>query len=524
MKQFYLLFCLSFVFTNAKAQTNYFKTFGGVNAEKAWGLCKNSDNGFAITGETNSFGTTGKDVYVIRLNAQGDTLWTKRYGGSNEETGESISQTYDGGFIITGETKSAGAGAKDIYLLKTDSNGFIEWSKTIGGTADEIAYSVIQTSDSGFAALGYTESAGMGGDIYLIKTNAYGTILWTKTFGGLQYEGGYSLIETLDSGFVFTGVTQSFGAGSYDVFLIKTDALGNMIWNKTYGGSNDDWGYCVSSTLDHGYIISGHTYSFGQGDYDILLLKTDSIGNLQWSKTYGNTGEDIGWFVVQNNDNTYTITGNTETPGIDHHGALLIKTDANGNQLWNKNFGKSNPSTTINSDVAVAIVKTTDGYAIAGNTTSFGAGSYDMLFIKTDTSGNGSCVDSSLLLNTGTPVLLTGTALYSLSSVGAVSTLNSSSATNTVVTDVCGLLGITSPYFDANNITLFPNPATSFLQVSVQLLNKNSSAIQICDVAGNVLLEIKNQNTIDVSALSKGFYVVKIKEGDNYFTRKFIKQ
>ena len=208
----------------------------------------------------------------------GQIGWTKTYGGGDWDWGYSIQQTLDGGYIVAGETQSFGVGWTDVYLIKTDANGDVIWTKTYGGSGGDCGNSVQQTSDGGYIIVGgitYFDC-----DVYLIKTDANGDVEWTKTYGGSGEDCGNSVQQTSDGGYIIVGKTTSFGAGASDVYLIKTDANGNAEWTKTYGGGGEDCGNSVQQTSDGGYIIVGGTTSFGAGGGDVYLIKTDAYGNV----------------------------------------------------------------------------------------------------------------------------------------------------------------------------------------------------------------------------------------------------
>jgi hypothetical protein len=244
-------------------------------------------------------------------NPMSATSFAKSYGGAYEDDANSVQQTSDGGYIVAGYTESFGAGG-DIFLIKTDASGNVIWAKTYGGTGNEWPSSAQQTSDGGYIVAGYTESFGAGSaDAFLIKTDANGNIIWAKTYGGTDDDWAYSIQQTSDGGYIVAGWTRSFGAGLYDFFLIKTDADGNLEWSKTYGGASDDRANSVQQTTDGGYIVAGRTSSFGAGSVDAFLIKTDENGNIIWAKTYGGASDDRVNSVQQTSDGGYIVAGHT---------------------------------------------------------------------------------------------------------------------------------------------------------------------------------------------------------------------
>jgi len=361
----------------SQPDTLWTKTFGGSLHDDAISVQQTSDGGYIVVGSTNSYGAGSFDVYLIKTDASGNETWSQTFGGSNMDWGESVQQTSDGGYIITGWTESYGAGWADVYLIKTDSGGNQQWYQTFGGSGDEFGFSVQQTSDGGYIVTGYTSSYGAGYyDVYLIKTDAGGNELWSQTFGGSYYDFGNSVQQTDDGGYIIAGWTSSYGAGSYDVYLFKTDAGGNELWSQTFGGSSDDRGYSVQQTSDSGYIIAGCGITEGVG-YGVYLIKTDALGNQQWSQTLGGISGDYGRSVQQTSDGGYIIAGFTSSYGAGGSDVYLVKTDASGNQQWYQTFGGSDW------DGGYSVQQTSDGgYIIAGSTSSYGAGSKDVWLIR----------------------------------------------------------------------------------------------------------------------------------------------
>ncbi|MDD2889807.1 MAG: T9SS type A sorting domain-containing protein [bacterium] len=358
------------------------KTFGGNKDDYGYSVQQTADNGYIVTGSTKSYGAGNSDVYLIKTDSSSNALWTKTFGGDTTDVGESVQQTFDGGYIITGYTYSYGAGNSDVYLIKTNSDGNCLWTKTFGGTSSDMGNSVQETSDSGFIITGTTRSFGTGySNVYLIRTTSFGDTLWTKTFGETNDDGGYSVQETSDNGFIIAGY--SFKSSAVDVYFIKTNSLGDTLWTKTYGGTNGDCGYSVQETQDSGFIIVGNTYSFGTGGCNAYLIRTTSSGDTLWTRTYGGTTTDYGYSVKKTQDSGFIITGITHSFGAGYYPNIyLIKTNSLGDTLWTRTFGGAY------SDYAYSVQETSDnGFIIAGHTNSFGAGGYDVWLIKTDSSG-----------------------------------------------------------------------------------------------------------------------------------------
>jgi hypothetical protein len=202
-------------------------------------------------------------------------------------------------------------------------------------------------------------------------------VLWSKKYGGTDNDGALSVVQTSDGGYALTGYTYSYGAGDADVWLVKVDEYGNVQWNKTYGGTDNDGAFLVVQTADEGYAISGRTASFGSGNFDFWLVKADEYGNLQWNKTYGGAGEERALSVVQTADEGYALAGFTGSSGAGKLDVWLVKTDSAGNQLWNSTCGGTD------NDRAQAAVQSNDGgYALAGYTCSYGAGDADFWLVK----------------------------------------------------------------------------------------------------------------------------------------------
>ncbi len=369
---------------NRLRRNTWSKTFGGSNNDLGNSVQQITDGGYIICGSTLSFGNGDFDVYLIKTDENGEEEWNKTYGGTEDDRGRSVQQTNDGGYIICGSTKSFGNGSNDVYLIKTDHSGNELWTKTFGGTNLDQGNQVQQTNDGGYIICGSTLSSGnRGWEVYLIKTDGNGDSLWTKTFGGIGIEFGKSVHQTTNGGYIISCTTTSFGSGLSDLYLIKTDGNGDSLWTKTFGGPLTDVGKEIQLTTDGGYIITGYKHYYVNGnnvETDFYLLKTDLNGIEEWSKTYDGSSWDLGGSVHQTNDGGYIILGSLDSPIYDLY---LIKTDLNGNEEWNKTYGGTEY------DRGRSVQQTNDGgYIICGSTESFGNGSTDVYLIKTDENGD----------------------------------------------------------------------------------------------------------------------------------------
>ena len=386
-----LVLTYSFLFLTAQlsAQGTFQKTYGGTAEEYSYAFQKTQDGGFIVAGRTFSFGTGGWEGYLLRLDGIGDTVWVRTYGNILYDELQDVDTTSDGGFILTGHT-ATNDWAGDVSLIKTDASGNIMWTQIYGGAIglSDKGYSVRQTTDGGYIISGTTETYGAGGDdVYVIKTNSSGTILWTRTIGTSgSIEAGREIQQTSDGGYIVAGYTDGLGAGFYDVYLIKLDNTGAVTWSKTYGGSSYDFVYTVQQTSDNGYILGGTTDSYGAGSWDSYLLKTDVNGVLQWSKAYGLSGEDRAQAARQTNDGGYILCGRSNSFGSGGYDATLQKTDASGNLQWTKGYGG-----TAEDQAWYVRELDNNSYVVCGYTYSFGAGSRDAFLIKTDNLGFVGC-------------------------------------------------------------------------------------------------------------------------------------
>lgn len=374
---FLLLTSIISVFAQPNPDTLWTSVYGGSSNESGASILQTTDNRYTLAGWTGSFGAGGDDFYLVRIDTTGDTLWTRTYGGSNDDRVYSVKQTSEGGYILAGETESFGALQYNIYLVRTDSIGDTLWTSVIGDTGVDRAFSMQITADGGFILAGCTNSFGAGlDDFYLVKTNSAGDTLWTRTYGGSAMDVAWSVQQTLDGGYIVAGYTESFGAGSADLYVVKTDSNGDTLWTRTYGGSYDDGAHCVLQTFEGGYAVIGYTESFGGGQADVYFVRTNSFGDTLWTRIYGGSGYEHALFADQTSDSGLIITGWTGFGPVERD-FYIIRVDSIGNAMWTRIYGGS-----LN-EIARAVQQTSDGgYVVAGWTASYGHGDDDCWVIK----------------------------------------------------------------------------------------------------------------------------------------------
>ncbi|MBN2538049.1 hypothetical protein JXB37_07230, partial [candidate division WOR-3 bacterium] len=274
------------------AQVSFQRTYGGTATDQAWSVVPAVDGGYFVAGHTSSYGAGLNDAWLIRTGAAGETLWTRTFGGEDFDEVYAAARTADSGWVMTGETYSQGAGLCDLWLVRTDASGDTLWTRTFGGIHEDRGRSVVQTQDGGYIIGGSTASFGPrwnDPDYWLVRTDAAGDTLWTRTFGGTEWDYAFSVTPTDDGGCVIAGVTESFGAGEGDLLLVRADASGDSLWTRCYGGESDDWGCSVAQTDDGGCIVAGFSYGDGAEDAALWLVKTDASGDSLWTRTFGGT-------------------------------------------------------------------------------------------------------------------------------------------------------------------------------------------------------------------------------------------
>jgi hypothetical protein len=303
--------------TDSSGNMKWNRTYGGTGGDHAYSLVETSDGGYAIAGDTWSKVTGNSDWWLVKTNVSGNVEWNRTYGGTSSETAFSLVETSDGGYAIAGYTFSFGAGEADFWLIKTDASGNVEWNRTYGGANRDIARSLVETSDGGYI---------LAGGSLLVKTDGAGNMEWNRTYGGTCN----SLITTSDRGYALAGETTG------DFWLIKTDEYGSVEWSQTYGGEGDDLAESLVESSDGGFVLAGvkdavrHQWDGHPISGNFWLVKTDASGIMEWNRTYGGTGGDHAYSLVATSDGGYALAGETGSFGAGEADFWLIKTDAYG--------------------------------------------------------------------------------------------------------------------------------------------------------------------------------------------------
>ena len=319
--------------TDARGDTLWTRTCGGHKGEEAGSVRRTSDGGYLIVGTTDSYGAGGNDVYLIRTDARGDTLWTRTYGGPKGDYGHSAEEVPGGEYLIVGTTDSYGAGSYDLYLVRTDASGKTVWIRTYGGSKDDEARSVRRTSDGGYIIVGSTLSYGAGGnDVYAIRTDAHGDTLWTRTYGTAGVEYARAVQITPEGGYIIAGTTAAQGAGLYDVYLICTDARGDTLWTRTYGTKDREYGHSVQVMPDGGFVVVGTTHTTPRAD-QVYVIRTDERGNPRWIRSYGGQRGERGHAVQVTPDGGFVVVGSSEFSAAGGSDVYLIRLGADGDLL-----------------------------------------------------------------------------------------------------------------------------------------------------------------------------------------------
>lgn len=328
-------------------------------------------------GEFIAAANTSSGILIFKLDPGGNVLWAKAYGSGGGGTVEHILQLPEGGYIVSGITSG------DIWVIMLEEDGNVQWQKKYSGEGRAFVCNTLETSDGGFIVAGSNESFDSDYyDIVVIRIDVNGDILWQKSYGGQDTDVGSGICEAPDGGFIVAGITWSFGAGERDLLVLRLDANGEVLWQKTYGESNTEISEKIIRTSDNAVVIAAINYSSGGGLGSYWVLKLDLHGNVMWQKIYNGGHRDELYDIQETSDGGYILAGGTQSYSEQYADAWIIKLDDSGNSVWQKVYGEQYY------DRVDAIRETADGGFIAvGQTISFGLVNFDTWVLKIDPNG-----------------------------------------------------------------------------------------------------------------------------------------
>ena len=385
MKTLLLLLLTVFATTNLSSKNRtelkkiWQKPFGGDEDDKAYSVTSTGDGGCAIAGETRSMGKGKTDVLILKLDKEGTIEWKKVFGKQRKDNTEAIVETSDGFIVAAGTSKSYNEnGNYDIYVVKLDKNGKTIWQKTFGGDGKDYAHAMVKTDDGGVVIAGATKSFGKGSyDFYVTRLNKDGNKVWSKTYGGEDLESAYGIDVTSDGGFIVVGTTESYGAGNSDFYIVKLDANGKEEWSQVYGEKKADALYAVKELKD-GYALAGETRSYKSQKRDLNIMKIDKKGKIIFHKLFGLKNHEYARDIALTKEGNILVAGVTKSMGHGRADFYLLELDSNnGKLIWaNVYGGKKN-------DYARGIAKVKDGgFVVVGESDSFGEGGFDFYMLK----------------------------------------------------------------------------------------------------------------------------------------------
>ena len=356
---YFCLIIMLLLFSNQLIAQTWAKTYGG-DADFSIAIIAGYDETYTVAGRTGSYGS---DFWIMNIDKFGNILWQKSYGGNDFESVYSIQKTLDGGYIVAGDTTSFGAGHYSFWVIKIDKNGEIIWQNSYGGDQNDEPRSIVVTKDNSYVIAGGTELYGEGYKIWLIKIDKNGEIVWQKSYNvNVNYytDNAQDIILTSDGGYVIAGYTFR-GPGDSTVWISRLDSDGNILWEKSYALGKGEWGKSIIETNDGGFLVAGYTGLKKTGGIDIWLLKLNASGDIIWQKAYGGDDDEEVYSIVATPDGGYIIGGNTKSFGAGAWDILLFKIDNSGNIIWQKTFGSEYL------DALVSMVPAVDGgYIISG--------------------------------------------------------------------------------------------------------------------------------------------------------------
>ncbi len=527
LRKIALLIALLTEVTISSSAQNYFrKYYGGMMDEEVSHIAVTADGNYIVSGMTFSYGSGNADAYIVKIDPQGNPVWSKTYGNSDDDFAEWIEPTTDYGFAICGYTFSQLNQDSRIFIIKSDSSGTIEWQKQIKITTVARSYCIRETSDGGYIISGEEDSTGVDGNLLLVKLDALGNFLWSKSFGiPANADVGQYIEETNDHGFIICGMSR-LGLYSSFAMLLKTDSMGNQQWSKTYfdqiPSDSKIYPNKIQELQDGSFIVSGSSFQIGSPLSGILLMKTDSTGNIIWSNLYS-TGNGDGCFDLSVNENEagYFLCGYSSDSFTGNRNALIMKTDLQGVLLWNNLYGND----TLDGSFDALAPTSANGYALAGSGYTYGLGSEDIIVMNTDTAGIAPTCALHQAAFTSSFFQLTNNGPLTSHSL-TVFPVNQNFLTSSGVQslDVCQTTGF-SDQPETSQISVSYSSAANILQI-FNPENEIISSVRVSDITGKLVYE-KNEITskdriiFPLPSTYSGIYMIAIFSKSGSVLKKF---
>ena len=477
-----------------------------------WSCAPAYDGEFVFVGSTTASGAGNADVCLMKMDNNGSLLWAKTYGDTGVDYGNSVVQTLDSGFIIAGYTQRFGIAHNHVYVIKTDVDGNLVWSKTYDANDDCSAKCISLTNDGGYIITGSSMVWGsMREEVYLLKIDSAGNVLWSKSIGDSYEDFGTYVQQTQDGGYIVAGCYMGTA-----VFLVRTDSLGDTLWTKTYGGPLQ-CPYSIIEAPDHGYFVAGIS-AYNTTDVNGFILRTDSLGNISWVKLYGTIGFDYFYMVSPAFGNGIIAAGFTNYTGQGAGDAYLVRVNSAGDTLWTKSFGDS-----LHQEGLCAIESTDHGYVMGG---LYGN---DLFYIlKTDSSGNSFCNTN----NPGTIISNPQIQVYNFGTNAIPVNTNANQCVNAVgnggsMNTICSSLALNE--VESHSLMVYPNPSHNSFFLQLEKLNRESK-IEIADIFGKIIHEentssqSKPEVEVHIENIQPGIYIVKVTALNKQWISKLIIQ
>jgi hypothetical protein len=518
MKKIFLFLLPILHWINSIAQPTFQKVFGTHLWDDVGQVVHRTNGDLLISGTTNGYGAAG-NIILLCIDSSGNYKWVKNFFGVGSDNGYSLIKDQNGGFSIAGSTASFGTGGFDGIFITTDSSGNVLRTKTYGTAAGYDEFTCIEKFTSGYVIGGYGSNSQRP---MIVKTDTAGTILWGKTYSGSMAI-TRSIHHTNDGGIVFLAGYDNVGGG---FTIAKLNSSGNLAWARQYLGTGYTPAYKMIPTSDNGYIVTGSTDMNASGAVaDIFLFKADSLGNKMWSKIYGGIFSEYGCDVIETSDGGYAVTGYTNSFGFGDKDAFLLKTNSTGVCTWAKTYGDEWI------DWGKSLTQTPDrGYAVAGIKTMNGTNwdSLEVFLAKADSLGNTPCNDTAWQVTTQTVNFTQSAVTYTIAVYGSVTSPTMVSNSKSMVSrDLCPhTLSIPDHGGKYTEVRISPNPFSTSTEIHLPLMP--NASLLLYNNFGQVVRELKDIHsresmTIDRNGLSPGIYFMQIiQNGEMIATEKLV--